>query len=270
MTHAFKKSELAGLHNFDVTVAAYANDARTWRAHMERVEADIKNPPRSPGLQHMAYPRPVAHPLVMAAINEAGDADYKVVDDDPTPEQVLRRKKDDLISEISRTETEALSYLVAPGRARFYNMRAADIIADDQRRASKLRDEHDAVMAEVSPLRQRELVLAEATALVQGPDNEDRKLRLALLPKAKQLDRGEASRLSELRDRSDKISGVLSDLDAYHASERPKEDTKFLADYRELQRKQAAIGRRAAQAQHDIEDLTVETIDAWTTPSFTD
>ena len=51
-------------------------------------------------------------------------------------------------------------------------------------------------------------------------------------------------------------------------SGRPPEDTAFLAEQVMRRQRFAQIERIAAQAMHDIEDLTAETISGWKAPSF--
>jgi len=58
------------------------------------------------------------------------------------------------------------------------------------------------------------------------------------------------------------------DINAFLASCRPAEDTAFLADYREREVREAAIHRRAAKLEHDIDDLTEETVDTFAVTPF--
>jgi hypothetical protein len=51
-------------------------------------------------------------------------------------------------------------------------------------------------------------------------------------------------------------------------SERPADDTTFLHAQKERIDRVAAIQLIAAQAHHDIEDLTAETIGSWKLPTF--
>lgn len=45
-------------------------------------------------------------------------------------------------------------------------------------------------------------------------------------------------------------------------------DSQFLEDQKSRSDRIAIVGRTAAQAMHDIEDLTIETVDGWTAPVF--
>lgn len=49
---------------------------------------------------------------------------------------------------------------------------------------------------------------------------------------------------------------------------RPVPDTEFLAELKEVRRRVRAISLIAAQAMHDIEDLTADTIGQWKEPDF--
>lgn len=58
------------------------------------------------------------------------------------------------------------------------------------------------------------------------------------------------------------------DLAAAVAEQRPEEDNLHLARQAERRARIDAIEKIAAQAMHDIEDLTVETIGSWKDPDF--
>lgn len=58
------------------------------------------------------------------------------------------------------------------------------------------------------------------------------------------------------------------DMEAAVAEARSPEDTQHLADQDDRRRRFGEIERIAAQAHHDIEDLTTETVDGWTAPVF--
>jgi hypothetical protein len=68
-----------------------------------------------------------------------------------------------------------------------------------------------------------------------------------------------------------KITGAAmtaAQIAARVESERPADDTTFLRAQRERMDRVAAIQLIAAQAHHDIEDLTAETIGSWKLPTF--
>lgn len=82
------------------------------------------------------YPRPNALVDVEAACRFDGEKfveDYEVINDDPTPEQILRRKKDDLICKVQAAENVAIDKVrLPPGKQRLVNMVMAQITdADD-------------------------------------------------------------------------------------------------------------------------------------------
>lgn len=58
------------------------------------------------------------------------------------------------------------------------------------------------------------------------------------------------------------------DLAAAIAEQRPEEDNLLLAEQAERRARVAAIEKIAAQAMHDIEDLTVDTVGQWKEPDF--
>lgn len=58
------------------------------------------------------------------------------------------------------------------------------------------------------------------------------------------------------------------DLAAAVAEQRSEEESRHLAEQAERRRRVAAIEKIAAQAMHDIEDLTAETVGSWKEPDF--
>jgi hypothetical protein len=68
-----------------------------------------------------------------------------------------------------------------------------------------------------------------------------------------------------------KITGNALTADQIAAkieADRPAEDTALLQAQKERRARIEAIERAAAQAQHDIEDLTAETVGSWKLPTF--
>jgi hypothetical protein len=53
-------------------------------------------------------------------------------------------------------------------------------------------------------------------------------------------------------------------------SQTSDEDAQFLEDQKSRSGRIAIVGRISAQAMHDIEDLTADTVDSWTLPVFPD
>ena len=64
-------------------------------------------------------------------------------------------------------------------------------------------------------------------------------------------------------DKADMTAAVAAALE-----QRPAEDTRHLAEQQERRDRIRAIEEIAAQAMHDIEDLTVDTIGSWKAPDF--
>lgn len=166
--------------------------------------------------RHMPFPRPLDHELVEAAVNENDEMDFKIVDDGPTPDQVLREKKSQLLLAIARAENEALEAIVPAGKRRLLNMRHNEIRAADAERATKIVDG-----------RGKMAKAASAVGLISAPD-----------------------------------------LEAEVAKVRPAEETEQLDRYAEREKKFAGIHRAAAQAAHDVEELTIDNVDDWKAPDF--
>lgn len=216
MTHPILKSVINAIPDFAVRAAAHALEMRHWRAHSARVKTDAKNPDLPAIDRHVGYPAPSEHPIVMSAVNEADEVDFEVVDDGPTPEQLLRARKNELLAAVSRTEHGAIDAVIPPGKRRMLDMRETDIRAADAERATLLRNSE------------------------QGGG------LLGAFRRATSAD----------------------DIGAMMAEQRPAEDTAHLDQQASRRERISAIERIAAQAHHDIEDLTAETIGAWVMPNF--
>lgn len=65
-----------------------------------------------------------------------------------------------------------------------------------------------------------------------------------------------------------RYSGAMAKIDADGADARDGEEKAFCAEYEGRLRKFAEIEKTSAQAQADIDDLTEETISAWSNPKF--
>lgn len=213
MTYKILKSQ--AFHGFEPAVAAHAFEMRNWREHMARVAEDERLDVRGIA-KHVAYPQPSAHPLVAAAVNESGVVDFEIVDDGPTPEQVLAAKKADLLGSVSRAEVDAIAAVVPAGKQRLFNLRESDIRQADMRLAASLTPKSSIVAS-----------VASAVGITKPVD-------------------------------------VAAEIE----KQRPAADTQHLADHVERRRKIDIIQRFAAQAQFDIEDLTLDNIDAWKMPDF--
>lgn len=217
MTYRISKTvlERCDLGDFAARAAAHAVAMKDWRAHMALVKNDEDKD--VPAIErHMPFPRPIEHELVEAAVNERDEMDYKVVDDGPTPDQVLQEKKSQLLLAIAHAETAALETIVPAGKRRLLNMQHNDIRAADMERAAKIVEGRGKMAKAVT-----------AVGLISAPD-----------------------------------------LEAEVAKARPAEETEQLDRHAEREKKFAAIHRAAAQAAHDVEELTPDNIDSWKAPDF--
>jgi hypothetical protein len=207
MTVKILKSSIAAFRDFEVQVAAHAAEMKNWRAHMARVKSDDAS--GVTGIErHWPLVRPAAHPLIESAVNEKDEVDFELVDDGPTPEQILRQKKDQILHEICRLEQSAIADIVPVGKRRLMNLQENSILT------------------------------------------------------------AHAARVSENTDGI--IKAAASALGLRQAPAMPTDDAKFVAEQSERRRKIVSIEAAAAQAMNDIEDLTLDNIDAWTMPKFPD
>lgn len=144
MTFRMLKSQMP--HNFAVAVALHASEMKAWRTHMQRVDADIKGGVDIEA-RHHPYPKPHAHPLVDASVNENDEADYEIVDDGPTPDMLLLEKKEFLLGEVSRAEQAAIDAVMPRGKHRLFNMRESEIRNADAAFASDIAKKNSGIVA---------------------------------------------------------------------------------------------------------------------------
>lgn len=215
-----------GIDDLAKAVADHKAEHASWSAHMARVAADAKLPPiprplfadyakeKNPvaafrqamdvyeanvATRHQPYKPPEPHQLVAFVLANGGT--FEVLNDDPTPEQILAEKKLVLIHQISSAEAAAVQSVMPPiGKQRAYNLREADIGAADVARANKL---------------------------IADGETDPVKLQKA-------VEKG-----------------------------RPADDTAHLRAQADRRTKVDAIIRAASQMMSDVEDLTIENIDAW-------
>ncbi|MCP3444591.1 hypothetical protein [Bradyrhizobium sp. CCGUVB14] len=193
MTHKVLKSQIAlmtftpeeqkrGIMDFSSAVDNYATELLHWLDREAKIAAQAPLPPKPiPGdfktpeefaeawrgwkakqLKHI-HPvrRPVAHPDVAAAVNNDGHVDFEVVNDDPTAEQVLRGKKNELLGQIHRAELEAIDRALPPlGKRRHANLHESDIHAADNAVRQALADEAVAKKSELDASDVEKAVLA--------------------------------------------------------------------------------------------------------------
>lgn len=223
MTHTIIKSAIApqpvsfdqAKQAFGKLVDAYIHELQAWHEHDNQVKAQqpmrLQPQPADHGeaedpafafwkdfaawqtekrARFEPYPAPIAHPDIVAAVKTdiAADGnvtyvpDFEIVNDDPTPEQILAAKKEALFHAVSQAEAVAIDAVqLPPGKRRHANIREADIRAKDHQAAA---------------------------------------------------------------------------------------DTQHLADQESRRAKVDAIARKAAQVMSDVEDLTVETVDAFSIPDL--
>lgn len=224
MTYRVGRSKIAAFPDFGAEVARYVGDLNAWHEHAEKAKTDPEYHP---------YPRPVAHPEVVAAVSErAGDAgvpvfvpDFIVEDDGPTPEQKLRAKKNILLAHVSDLEREAAHAVLPIGKRRIHFMREAEVRFNDSKRRSDL----------INVEHQR---------------------------------RQSAGFLERMRER---IAGKKSDepsiADIVEKARDPKAD-EFLARADAINAKLRAIELHGAELHAEIEDLTEENVDDWKPAPF--
>jgi hypothetical protein len=80
----------------------------------------------------------MASPLVASAVDENGKPNFQVIDDDPTPDQILAAKKAALITQVRVAESVAKQRIAPEGKVRAFGARHNAVVAADTERAATL------------------------------------------------------------------------------------------------------------------------------------
>jgi hypothetical protein len=149
MTHRILLSELKAQRvspeDFDLLVRTHVADIRAHAEHHDALRAGDE--------QRQPYPAPWAPKIVLDSIDHVAiAADYEVVDDSPTPEQLLRAAKNALLGRITEAEVAAHHATTAPGKRRLALLREGNVRREDMRRAMAIAAEHRAGAGIVSAI----------------------------------------------------------------------------------------------------------------------
>jgi len=256
---------------FQADVAAYAKEMMDWKAHMAAVAADkAAGVPKEKA--HAPFPPPIAPADVAAAVDDTGTPNYVIVDDGPTPDQVLAAKKQALISEIQEAEVAQIEKVIPAAKLRAAEFRAADIqVADAAAVEQSLRavdNERNKLAALNSQQEKIEMKLAaEQPGLIGAAMQSMTGLGAVIasdLAAAKALDQPIADQAAVVKQ----AEAAYADRPALMAKTRSPADHAFMLA-REANRKTVeSIHRWAAQAMSDVADLTTANVDAWKLPPF--
>jgi hypothetical protein len=231
--------------------ALYLNDNAAWKA--EKLA------------HHDPYPKPVAHADIVASVATtiANDgtttfaADFEVVNDDPTPADILASKKSSLLLQVTQAQDAAQAAALLPiGKRRAADIRENDIRANDAKVASDFlknrSDDQKAAFAAASAA--YSTAYTEWTAACTAARARDPKAELPAQPAPP------AAPATE---------DVVSLVAAQVTASRSPADAQHLHDQESRRAKIDSIARAAAQAMSDIEDLTVDNVDAYKIPLLT-
>lgn len=255
MTYRILASRVKGT-DFEAKVAAHAADMTAWRTHMRNVE-------KSPGI-YQAYPSPAPENFVVAAVSSADGetfvSDFEIVDDGPTPEQVLRGKQDSLLSLIRQLEGAAAHAIMPVGKRRLFNMQVADARKRDTLRGNAILSTHHERLKGFSQ-HQEKVALAHNVAVAQEIKAVE-SLDIPIEEKIKRINAKCGSVLDKIGD------PPQCDVDSEICKVRSPEDTSLLDKSATMQASIDAIERHAAELAAEIEDLDAQTIDEWRPRSF--
>jgi hypothetical protein len=154
------------------------------------------------------YPRPSAVVDVEASCRFDGEKfvpDYEVVNDDPTPEQVLRRKKDELIGKVKEAENAVIDKVrLPPGKQRLVNMVLAQINDADEKIAKD-------VLKNATEEEKANLNLADEIAQRRSPEHKKQIAEIEIRAKTIHLiELNAAMAMSDIEDLTiDNVDGYV-------------------------------------------------------------
>lgn len=231
MPRTIKRSVIrrAGIEDFPLAVDTFVREHAAWEAHTAEVHAGRAE----------AYPAPSAHPLVAAAIRGESDSasgltvlhpDFVIHEDEV--ELAFQAKRQALFTAISERERAAIEAILPPGKRRLYGMRWSEATA------AKANAEQRAALIEHHTTAKQE---AE-TWLAADPERA----------------KSEAASIS--LGRLDRATKFLTDNPPLSIS---AEDARFLVEHGARIEAARKVERWAAEQHAAIEDLTAETVMAW-------
>lgn len=261
---------LAGLFSLDFfpqAVGTYVDELNEWREHMLRVESDKNAVEAAPARDafdspsdyvaaqkdwqartdqlHQPYPKPFP-PLPLfeqfVDVDAAGAyvASIEIINDDPTPEQLLVARKARLTLQIQEDETRAIEAAMPANKVRYLTMRKNGIDALDA------------------------MALKDLALRVQ-----DESLKLAAMQVAFSQEKDEEARASAAADIVAQ-SKVFEDVMKTHRepweylrSLRSDHDNALVDDVAARNDAVNEIRRKVAEMLYEVDDLTVETVDAF-------
>lgn len=256
MPFSVKKSFLRNNPLFESAVAAHAKELKDWIEREKRVAEDMKNPNTTDADRWVSCPKPESpNEWVASSVDENGNVSFDVVDDDPTPEEILGAKKTALINELQSAEDSAHNEVFPINKRPFLGIQVADIGKADQAlrarmiaaASEKFTADFDAYNGEVERISSSKRgILASAAA----------KIGISEDPRISEIQALEKPKLVELN--------IEDDL----AKLRTDDENRVLAENQRIQAEDENISRNAARSLHEIEDLTVETIDQYRIPDL--
>lgn len=257
MSFTFKKSFLRANPEIEVQIAAHAHEIRQWNEREKRAAQDAKNP-NIPDIERwVTCPKPDApNGWVASAVDENGDANYTIENDDPTPEDLLPLRKDELVAKLRAAEAEAHNALLPSNKRPLRQIVTQDILTRDTAAREELVAENEKTIfaafddynAKVVEVNNTEIGLLTKLAAKMGMADDPRGAAIAAIPKPEPK---------------------LIDVEAEVAARRSAEDAAVVEENARINATEAAINRAVAQALHDIEDLTVDNVGYYQLPDLT-
>lgn len=236
--------EASGLSDFAVAAQAYSHEVKSWKAHMQRVKDDEgKERPQPPNINDFVSMNGGEQVIDQASFDAARIAYENSLANfhQPYPAPLAHPLVQSVLDENDEPDFEIEDDGPTPeqvlagkknelrGRLGLAEQETINAIVPAGKRRSYAYREND--------IRQKDAAVAE-------------KFQKNILKRA-------ASAM-----------GIIDDINTEVTKARSSEDAQHLADQEDRRQKIAAIERRAAEVNHSIEDLTLDTIDKWQMPEL--
>jgi hypothetical protein len=142
--HTIQKSQVdqVGIKNIQQEISKFANEYRLWLAHMMKVNSEENAKQEDPEKKYMPYKPPLAHPLIMSAVDKLGNIAYEFIDDTVAiSSQTVRSRREELMAAVVNIENEEIAKIIPRGKIRLWEMKQTAILnADGKKRQLILED----------------------------------------------------------------------------------------------------------------------------------
>jgi hypothetical protein len=270
MTTKIPKSATLAIPDFELRVAAHAKEMRDWAAQMRLARQHAGDDSIPPLERYVERPMPRELPIIESAVDEDGMPAFEVVDDGPTPAQLLGVRRAELAAEVAKREAEEMEKIFPALRSRMTEVRRQDVAASDARIIGEAMRKADDERVKLTELSQRHFRASQRAAARAGLVGA---IMRAIVGKSADAAAAEAEArelepvVSWQADAVSTAEAAWSDHAALLEKERDPSDHEFVASYLRASAAADRVRRWAAAALNEVADLkTIDEAGAWQVP----